>query len=756
MLPSCNMLLFFLIWITAYGNTLTISSTVNSTDLESEIFKGLTINSSCETTHQCIGKLVCVNGQCQCSENHIWNGTNCNGEKTFKSKCRHTSECDTTLFCIYGTCQCAQINYWNGNICVSNKQSNETCTNSNECGGKLLCEDGVCQCPIDLFWNGSKCIFKHGDGHFCSSSIGCAENLECRESLCQCSESEYWDNSRCSSRKSVNDACSKEGECENTLYCARSVCQCASSDYWTGSTCSIKTDEYGFCNSSLECKATLQCKTNICVCCEQDFWNGQFCERKRNITKQCQESVQCQNTLHCIRGICQCDVTEYWTQTACAKNVCAIEQCLNGGKCQITEKRHTCVCGDGYLGDKCQYGDGREKDFLLILHQTYGRPSPRILPTISRRVKLSVFYFENNKNMTVTLNSADNHYTLDSKVLMRDGLHEAGAEIHSDVPITIYGFLFLRDYSEGFFVLPTRYASTGYLIPSFTPHSVGYRSVFSLSSVYSNTVIRIHFKIKDGTIRYDNMQYSNNQTLTLVLNKYTTFQISHTTDLTGTLIIASKPVVVVSGNIHNLIIPRGNTQPFTEMVLPTNQLDNVYIIPHLKYRLENTVRIIAVNDTNVALTNGNSRTRNVLKSRDFLDYLHTTISYVSSASDVMVHIYPHDLKLHGDAFMMTIPGINQYLYDYDFMVPTDFESFISITVPTDAVDGFVLDDNFVNLKNIFSIVEEEHHFSSFSIPIASGPHHITHREKTRFGLWVYGNYTHYDTYGYPAGMAFKT
>ncbi|XP_052063182.1 uncharacterized protein LOC127702913 [Mytilus californianus] len=475
------------------------------------------------------------------------------------------------------------------------------------------------------------------------------------------------------------------------------------------------------------------------------------------MTSQCHESFQCQDTLHCIRGTCQCDVTEYWTQSACAKNICANEQCWNGGKCQILKNRHNCVCADGYLGDKCQYADGREKDFMVIFHDTPRTPSPRILPAINRKAELSIFYFSNNKNVSVTSNLVDNHYILDSNVLMTNGLHQAGVEIHSNVPITLYGFLFVRQYSEGFFVLPARFASTEYLIPSFTPCSSSHRSVFSLSSLYSNTVIRIHFKIKDGTIEYANIQYSNNQTLTLVLNKYTAFQISHITDLTGTRIIASQPIVVVSGNKYNRINELGSHQPFIEMVLPSNQLDNVYVIPYLNYRPENTVRVLAVNDTSVVVKTGNTRSRKVLKSRDFMDYSHTTISYVSSERGVMVHIYPHEISdSHGDAFMMTIPGINQYLYDYDFMVPTDFQSFISISVPTNAVDGFVLNGNFVNLQNIFSISEEEHHFSSFSIPISSGQHHITHREKTRFGLWVYGNYTSRDAYGYPAGMAFKT
>ncbi|CAG2237380.1 unnamed protein product [Mytilus edulis] len=704
MLPSCNMLLAFLIWITAYGNTLTISSTVNSTDSDSESFKGLTINSPCGNTHQCIGKLVCVTERCQCSENHIWNGTNCNGVKTFKSKCKHTSECETTMFCIHGTCQCAQMSYWNGNICVTKKLSNDTCKYSNECEGKLLCEDGVCQCPIGLFWNGSTCVFKYFDGHSCSSSSECVEDMECRESRCHCLESEYWDNSKCSSRKSVYDDCMKEGECGTTLYCTRNVCQCASSDYWAESTCSIKKDEKALCNSSLECKSTLQCINHHCVCCQQDFWNaiGQLCER----------------------------------------NICAIEQCLNGGKCQISDKRHRCLCADGYLGDKCQYADGRENDFIVIFHQAFSSPSPRILPTVNRRVEVSIYYFANNKNISKTLNSADNNFILDSNVLMTNGLQQAGAVIHSNVPIILYGFLFVRTYSEGLLVIPTRFASTEYIIPSFTIYSQLQYSLFTLSPVYSNTIIQINFKMKDGTISYDNMQFSNNETLTLVLNKYTSFQIRHTSDLTGTQVMASMPVIVVSGNNYNKLNHKRDFQPFIEMVLPLNQLDNVYVIPYLRHRLENTVRIIAVNDTNITLKNGNSRTTDELKSRDSLDFFHTTISFVSSESVVIVHIYPHQLPdRHGDAFMMTIPGINQYLYDYDFMVPTDFESFISITVPTSAVDGFVLDGKFVNLKIIFSISEEEHHFSSFSIPISSGSHHIFHREKTRFGLWVYGNFT---------------
>lgn len=62
--------------------------------------------------------------------------------------------------------------------------------------------------------------------------------------------------------------------------------------------------------------------------------------------------------------------------------------------------------------------DGKEKDFVVIFHQAWSTPSPRILPTANRRGELSIFYFANNKNVSVNLNAVDNQCILDSNVLM--------------------------------------------------------------------------------------------------------------------------------------------------------------------------------------------------------------------------------------------------------------------------------------------------------------------------------------------------
>jgi hypothetical protein len=68
-----------------------------------------------------------------------------------------------------------------------------------------------------------------------------------------------------------------------------------------------------------------------------------------------------------------------------------------------------------------------------------------------------------------------------------------------------------------------------------------------------------------------------------------------------------------------------------------------------------------------------------IKARDFLDFQHHNISYVDAIDEVYVMIYPHERGRNGDAFMMTIHDINQYLHQYDFVVPRGFTSYISIT-----------------------------------------------------------------------------
>ncbi|CAC5390103.1 unnamed protein product [Mytilus coruscus] len=399
---------------------------------------------------------------------------------------------------------------------------------------------------------------------------------------------------------------------------------------------------------------------------------------------------------------------------------------------------------------------------MIIFHEGY-RPSytnPKIYVASEYTAHLSVSNFNNTENKSVTIDKSNAEYNLSHSVLPSNGISLAGVVLHSDIRINVYGFLYQGQVSEGFLSMPLRFASTKYIIPTLPAYGIdyGYKNLIALTPVFQNTVVNLNLKLKSGSITYKNKRYYNNDTIRLVINKYSTFQLSHTSDLSGTLVTASKPVIVVSGNQCNFAGAThfGNCQAFIESVFPTDQLDNLFITPHISTRLNNTVRIQSINSTYLTIKTGNNKTSKTLNARDFLDFYYNTISIIFASDDVLVESYPYGLiGSKGDPFMMTIPGVNQYLHEYDFVVPTGFDSFISITVQSDAIDGFLLDGNSSNIRSgIFSISEGSNHFSTFSMSISTGFHHIEHRTNIRFGLWVYGN-GGLDGYGYPAGMAYK-
>lgn len=382
-----------------------------------------------------------------------------------------------------------------------------------------------------------------------------------------------------------------------------------------------------------------------------------------------------------------------------------------------------------------------------------------ILVASEKTARVSIFYFNNASNQSITIDKTITEYNLSKSVFPSDGIHLAGVELHSDVRLHIYGFSYHRVYSEGYLSMPMRFASLKYIISALPVYYYSYKNLIVFTPIYEDTVVSISLKLVSGSIIYGNKEYGNNATIKITLNKFNTVQLGTASDLSGTLVTASKPIIVVSGNQCNVAASLPSTsrncQPFMESVLPTEQLDNIFITPYISTRLNNTVRIQAMNSTNLAITIGNRKESRSINARDFVDFYYKTVSIILSSDDILVMSYPHFLTgRKGDPFMMSIPGVNQYLYEYEFVVPTGFTSFISITVQSDALDGFLLDGNSFNLQSIFSASDGKNYFSTFSLPILAGYHHMEHKTKVPFGLWVYGNRRN-DGFGYPAGMAYK-
>jgi hypothetical protein len=58
-------------WVDAAHTCIFNTFTGNSIN-EYDYFLGKTVNSTCRTSQECYGKLVCLKGNCGCSEQHYW------------------------------------------------------------------------------------------------------------------------------------------------------------------------------------------------------------------------------------------------------------------------------------------------------------------------------------------------------------------------------------------------------------------------------------------------------------------------------------------------------------------------------------------------------------------------------------------------------------------------------------------------------------------------------------------------------------
>lgn len=587
------------------------------------------------------------------------------------------------------------------------------CQTSFDCRRKLICTDFKCQCCKELYWNGTNCLTRKGQKQNCNSSSECMGSLQCKDALCMCAEKEYWDGHTCVARKLLNVRCSLHFECQPTLSCARGYCQCPSSDYWNGSSCALRKIQNETCRLIQECGDTLQCKNSTCVCCEDYYWNGTFCITKKQIYNQCNSRIECAIGLFCCHGFCQLSSCFNETEMGSAGSTFIIT---------FTEPSHV----------KSQY--------LLFNTRNKGL--------------ISQFTFSDNLNKSITISRDIYSINMPKSVIMPNGISKNGAEIYSRIPLEMYGLQRRPSggYTEGYMAIPLQYLSNRYIFPSFKTVD----SSITISSIYDNNKIQLNLKMEKEPVTYMGVTYSNNDNITVLINKYHSFKLSHTSDLSGTMVSTSKPVSVLSSSACTTIVGGSGCNELLETVLPINQLDHTYTIPKIETRPNSSVRIFCTETTTLKVIHNKQVTDRVIKGQEHFEFIHEKVSHVHANNNVLVMLYPHEITPRGTVFMLTIQGRNQYLSEYHFVVADNFTSYISVTVISNALHGFSLDGALITISSAYNIHDGAEYYSTFSLSVTAGNHNMKHARGERFGLWVYGQNTNYDSYGYPAGIAFKT
>lgn len=246
-----------------------------------------------------------------------------------------------------------------------------------------------------------------------------------------------------------------------------------------------------------------------------------------------------------------------------------------------------------------------------------------------------------------------------------------------------------------------------YIIMSTDSPLVG-ESVFLLAAFDNNTTIMI---LPSQTILVpDDLQAQNYTIITLargllsqefVLNRGQTLLISGLNDLTGTKIIANKPLSVISGHTCAHIPPGFDCEPLAVQIPPVATWGTKFLLaPYAEGNDPQIFRAIASNDTSIVVSCGNSSTVTAFTLNSIYTFATSNYCYIESGGPIfLVQLSTSGSEdIQGNVAISIVAPIDQYINEIEFFDIPFPTSYISVTVPAEhyGPDNFHLDGTTLN------------------------------------------------------------
>nr|XP_034321775.1 uncharacterized protein LOC105332273 isoform X2 [Crassostrea gigas] len=308
--------------------------------------------------------------------------------------------------------------------------------------------------------------------------------------------------------------------------------------------------------------------------------------------------------------------------------------------------------------------------------------------------------------------------------------------------------------------IPLHKLSTKYLVISTEP--IYFKSEFAVSAIEDKTAVTVTLKMKRNlTLNIEGNTYYNGDVFHLTLDAFETYQIEHTSDLTGTLIESSVPIAAFSGNDCNKLDYIGGCDYFFEQLPPTDSVDSTYIVPPNSNARDTIIRITAVENANIVYMIGTvTQTRYMYKSESFDTKISSSqICFIESKAPILVTAFGLTSKNSslGDPSMTIVPGLNQYLDYYKIIVPAGYQhSYRYIMMKNSSKDSFRINNTALNMDDVVfegNASAGNVMYNVRSLRVREGELTATTVNGERFGL-MFAGVAYSEAYGFSGNSVF--
>ncbi|KAJ8304500.1 hypothetical protein KUTeg_018083 [Tegillarca granosa] len=360
---------------------------------------------------------------------------------------------------------------------------------------------------------------------------------------------------------------------------------------------------------------------------------------------------------------------------------------------------------------------------------------------------------------------------------LTNGLRGSGVEmsnkairITASEEVTVYGVNKEQYSTDGFVALPVDTLGTEYVAVTWTD-----KAELMIIATEDNTAVSITFpSTSPGTaisITIFSATYGNGDTLNITMNKYETLHFYQAgADFTGTRVLSSRPVSVMSGNSKVKVVDTGtgsSSDHLVEQLLPTDTWGKEFFTVSTPDRtLGDYYRVVACQDSTILSTvNLGNHT---LNAYEYVQLNVPTGSFQSIISNkpVMVVMFgktigsPADGVNGGDPHMSIFPPIQQFPSDYTWSTvetPTgDFTNYLVVVIKDSLKSDLYLDNTQITSASWSSISGTTPALVTATFNVNPGSHSIYHSNpaSTFMGL-AFGN-AQTNSYAYAAGMRMAT
>ncbi len=338
-----------------------------------------------------------------------------------------------------------------------------------------------------------------------------------------------------------------------------------------------------------------------------------------------------------------------------------------------------------------------------------------------------------------------------------------GIKISSSAVVSVTAFNRQNSNCDGFLVYPTEALGTAYFAVT-SP----FNAQIGVVSPRDGTMVEITFpNVPTVSVTIERTQYGPGSTFRTTLNQHETLQIqdSSGSDLTGTLIRASQPIAVFSGNSYTFIGGNNVLDHTVEQMPPVSAWGTDYIVfPTPSTEQGGVIKIVAAEantDVQVFTSTVLQRTLRTPGDSVEVDFRKDEFCRVLAQKPVLVvHLAKSGGNFPSEPAMAVIPPRAQYLPSYNPNVPPTesglFDHYFFLISNFNQISSLLLDNAPMDSRSWIPLASETDGTAVRTLTVQPGYHNVRSTGNFPIGLYQYGYVDTGCAYLYSAGQCLDT